>query len=102
MVEGTGLENRHARKGIEGSNPSPSVVRVASWPLPGAPFGYLGTMPFILLQAAGMAPDDCSLSGLCALLGPEPPVPPGVMYAAVGLVALGIWGYRRSRRLRDT
>jgi hypothetical protein len=102
VVEGTGLENRHARKGIEGSNPSPSVVRVASRPLPWTPFGYLGTMPHLLMQAAGMAPDDCSLSGLCALLRPEPAIPPGIMYVAVGLVAIGLWGYRRSRKLRDT
>ena len=54
-------------------------------------------MSSILLQVAGMAPDDCSLSGLCALLRPEPPIPAGVMYAAVGLIALGIWGYLRSR-----
>lgn len=59
-------------------------------------------MPIILLQVAGMAPDDCSLSGLCALLRPEPPIAPGVMYTALGLIALGIWGYWRSRNLRDT
>ena len=96
MVEGTGLENRHARKGIEGSNPSPSVERMASQPLPGAPFGYLGAM-LTLVQAAGMVPDDCSLSGICALLRPESPIPSGVMYVAVGLVTFGIWGYLRSR-----
>jgi hypothetical protein len=73
---------------------------MASWSLTGAPFGYLGSMPIILMQAAGMAPDDCSLSGLCALLGPEPPIPSGVMYAAVGLVALGVFGYVRHRHQR--
>ena len=28
MVEGTGLENRQARKRLEGSNPSPSAIRL--------------------------------------------------------------------------
>ena len=51
----------------------------------------------ILLQVAGMVPEDCSLSGICALLKPEPLVAPGVMYAAVGLVALGLFGYLRLR-----
>jgi hypothetical protein len=54
-------------------------------------------MPSILMQAAGMMPDDCALSGICALLRPEPAVDPGVMYLAVGLVVLGAWGIRRSR-----
>ena len=56
----------------------------------------------ILMQAAGMVPEDCSLSGICALLKPEPLVAPGVMYAAVGLVALGVFGYVRQREQRTT
>ena len=30
MVEGTGLENRQARKRLEGSNPSPSAIGALS------------------------------------------------------------------------
>ncbi len=28
MVEGTGLENRQARKGLVGSNPTPSAIKI--------------------------------------------------------------------------
>jgi hypothetical protein len=51
----------------------------------------------ILLQASGIAPDDCILTGLCGLIQPERPVAPGVMYAAVGLVLFGFFGYLRQR-----
>ena len=49
-----------------------------------------------LLQVVG--PNDCVLSGLCGItqqvLGP----PSGIMFAAVGLVAVGILGLRASRK----
>ena len=44
MVEGAGLENRYARKGIEGSNPSLSVlpmVRLIRWYYLGTPAFYV-------------------------------------------------------------
>ena len=34
MVDGTGLENRHTRKGIGGSNPSLSAITFNGWHLP--------------------------------------------------------------------
>lgn len=44
MVEGAGLENRYARKGIEGSNPSLSVLpmlRLIRWYYLGTPAFYV-------------------------------------------------------------
>lgn len=58
-------------------------------------------MPYMLLQAAGMVPDECSLSGLCAAFRPEPLVPPGVMYTAVALILVGAYGYQRQRDRRS-
>ena len=34
MVDGTGLENRHTRKGIGGSNPSLSAILSCSFSVP--------------------------------------------------------------------
>jgi hypothetical protein len=67
-----------------------------------APLGYLAFMLSILIQAAGMVPEDCALTGLCGLLEPKPPVAPGVMYAAVGLILLGAYGMMRHRRDRSS
>ncbi len=104
MAEGTGLENRNTGNGIEGSNPSLSVR-------PCHPRGRLPTVSrrvtippvlnlLIVTQQAG-TPGDCTLTGLCGLLGPERPVPPGVMFVAIGLVGFGVWGLWRRRLRRD-
>lgn len=61
----------------------------------------LGMIVFNLLASQGMTPGDCVLTGLCGLLAPERPVAPGVMYVAVGLVGIGVWGLRRARRAAD-
>jgi hypothetical protein len=48
------------------------------------------------LQVVG--PNDCILSGLC---GPTPQSfgpPSGIMFAAIGLVAVGILGLRATRK----
>jgi hypothetical protein len=55
----------------------------------------------LLFQTTGIAPDDCILTGLCGLVRPERPVAPGVMYAAVGLTLLGVFGYLRQRDRRS-
>ncbi len=46
------------------------------------------------------APGQCGVLGLCGLLQAERPVPTGVLFVAVGLVAFGVWGLRRRRRQR--
>lgn len=88
MVEGTGLENRHTRKGIEGSNPSPSVSR--RWLPRGAAPRYVCAVTS-LFQVAGSQPLDCIATGLCGAGVVEAnPVPSGLMFVAIGLVALGL------------
>jgi hypothetical protein len=52
---------------------------------------------FLLLAAQQPMPEACLLSGLCNLVQPAPPVAPGVLFVAVGLVAGGVWGLRRRR-----
>ena len=78
MAEGAGLENRYTGNGIVGSNPTLSV------------------MMFAILQVVG--PNDCILSGLCGLTPPAWGPPSGVMFTAIGLVALGVIGLRSLRR----
>ncbi len=102
MVEGTGLENRQTGNGFEGSNPSLSVYhlegRSRQWGRPScfAPavlsFGML--LP-LLLTAQSSLPESCLLTGLCNLVQPAPPVPPGVLFVAVGMIWVGMMGLRR-------
>lgn len=54
------------------------------------------SLSLFLQQAA--SPDQCFLTGLCGLVAPHRPVAPGVMFVAVGLVSVGIWGLRRRSR----
>jgi hypothetical protein len=49
-----------------------------------------------LLQVIG--PNDCVLSGLCGLTPRVFGPPSGLMFTALGLVAIGILGLRASRR----
>jgi len=49
-----------------------------------------------LLQVVG--PNDCILSGLCGITPQVFGLPSGIMFAAVGLVAVGILGLRASRK----
>jgi len=51
----------------------------------------------LFLQAQALGPEACILSGLCAAPDGGSPIPSGVMFAAVGLVALGVWRWRRVR-----
>jgi len=53
-------------------------------------------MMAMLFQVVG--PNDCILSGLCGLTQPQWGPPSGVMFTAVGLVALGVLGLRSLRR----
>jgi hypothetical protein len=53
-------------------------------------------MPLFLLQVVG--PTDCILSGLCGAGPVRAGLPSGVMFTAVGLVALGMIGLRGLRR----
>lgn len=57
-----------------------------------------------LAQVTTGTPTDCALNGLCALASPERPVPSGLLFVAVGLVALGWRGllvFRRRSSLRS-
>ncbi len=56
--------------------------------------------PVLALAQDGAAPGQCGVLGLCGLFQPERPVPTGVLFVAVGLVAFGIWGLRARRRGR--
>jgi len=53
---------------------------------------------FLLLQIPG--PPDCALMGTCGAVVPPPGPPSGLMYLAVGLVGVGIFGLWRYRRAR--
>ena len=48
-----------------------------------------------LLAAQASLPESCVLTGLCNLVQPAPLVAPGVLFTAVGMVWVGIWGLRR-------
>ncbi len=60
----------------------------------------LGVTPILAAVQDVAGPGQCGVLGLCGLLQPDPPVPPGVLFVAVGLVAFGVWGLRRRRRER--
>jgi hypothetical protein len=49
----------------------------------------------LLLAVQQPMPEACLLSGLCNLVQPPPPVAPGVLFVAVGLVWVGLWGLRQ-------
>lgn len=49
----------------------------------------------LLAQIGTATAADCAMTGLCGLLSPERPVAPGVFFLALGLVALGLAGWRR-------
>jgi hypothetical protein len=52
----------------------------------------------LLLLGATFAPGDCLLTGLCGLRIPEPGLPSGIMFVALGLVLGGALGLHRNRR----
>ena len=102
MVEGTGLENRQTGNGFEGSNHSLSVDSPEGRSQSrGRPSGFpLGVLSFgmvlpLLLATQGSLPEACILTGLCNIVQPAPPVAPGVLFVAVGMVWAGVWGMRR-------
>ncbi len=45
-----------------------------------------------------MADVGCLGTGLCSMVKPEPTMASGLMYVAVGMIAAGWLGLRRSRR----
>jgi hypothetical protein len=44
------------------------------------------------------APGDCLITGLCGITSRVSPVASGVMFLALGLVAVGVWRIRAARR----
>ena len=49
-----------------------------------------------LVQSA--VPGDCLLTGFCGVQGAGDGVASGMMFLAVGMVALGVWRIRAARR----
>ena len=85
MVEGAGLENRYARKGIEGSNPSLSVL------------------PFLALPEDAMQASQLSAKTCVPCKGGEPPLPPDRVreyLSAVPQWSLGADGKRIRREFK--
>ena len=60
MVDGTGLENRHTRKGIEGSNPSLSAIYFYYLTLTKAPTSHSYPLRKQGVRALGILPDGAS------------------------------------------
>ena len=102
MVETAGLENRYTGNGIEGSNPSLSAPPTARPGIRVAPFGYHPVMiaTILLAQVGTATAADCALTGLCGLVEADRTVLPGIMFVAVGLVALGVAGLLTARQRR--
>lgn len=48
-----------------------------------------------LFQAPVIGPESCVLTGLCSVREVASRIPSGVMFTAIGLVAFGIWQWRR-------
>lgn len=67
----------------------------------GEPDYYSGMLLALLLQSQALGPESCILTGLCPAATSGSPIPSGVMFTAVGLVAFGIWQWRE-RRPGDT
>ena len=88
VAEGAGLENRYTGNGIVGSNPTLSV-RLEMVPMIFA----------LLLQAPPpIAPDDCVITGFCAVRPDQVGPGSGLMFLALGFVALGSWSWWSARR----
>jgi len=51
----------------------------------------------LLMQAPVIGPESCVLTGLCWVPDAASRIPSGVMFTAVGLVAFGVWWWRRGR-----
>lgn len=56
-------------------------------------------LPRVLALLQQALPDDCSVSGLCGMGKGEPPIPSGILFIAIGLVAAGIIGLRHRGRM---
>lgn len=54
----------------------------------------------LLAVVQSSLPESCVLTGLCSVPSIPPPVPSGVLFVAVGLIAVGAVGYRRRREGR--
>jgi len=52
----------------------------------------------LLLLIQSFTPGDCIFTGLCGVRSPEPGLPSGVMFLALGLALGGVAGLRRARR----
>ncbi len=104
MVKTAGLENRYAGNGIEGSNPSlsaraPTSARTQIGARADDALGqYLSVMlsiPAWLLAQFSTTGTGVCLTGVCGLVQPWRPVPSGIFFVAIGLVAVGIIGLKR-------
>jgi hypothetical protein len=51
-------------------------------------------MPDLLAAVLLQLPADCIFTGLCGVKTAVTPVPSGVLFVAIGLVALGLFGLR--------
>ena len=53
-----------------------------------------------MLPHIQVVPGDCLITGLCGITSRVSPVASGVMFLALGLVAIGVWRIRRRREPR--
>ena len=52
-------------------------------------------LPSLLAQVGTATAADCALTGICGLVTTSPPVPSGVFFVALGMVGIGLAGWRR-------
>src|SRR4051812_31231477 len=88
VAEGAGLENRYTGNGIVGSNPTLSV-RLEMVPM---------TFALLLQATSAIAPDDCVITGLCGVRPDQVGPGSGLMFLAIGFVALGGWSWWSAHR----
>lgn len=51
----------------------------------------------LMLTVQATDPEACLFTGLCNLVQPAPPVAPGVLFVAVGMIWVGVRGLRHRR-----
>jgi len=54
--------------------------------------------PFLLQAPPPIGPDDCIITGFCAVRPDQVGPGSGLMFVAIGLVALGAWSWWSARR----
>ena len=104
MAEGAGLENRYTGNGIVGSNPTLSAPEGVGPARKKDPLIHVLLAPLSASLSQLPGPDDCLLIGFCRSNPDQGGPPPGLLYLALGLVALGIGGlwqeWRGTRQAR--